>query len=296
MTRKNLETLHFEVEKKKNIKLVIPLALEYKKEGKIEEAVNILIKGLTWHPDYLSAHIILGTLYFENNRLLEATEEFEKVINKVDDNIFALKKLLEIYYGSESFEKAKSICQKILLIAPDDSDASSVLSLIETKEASESVTLNNEETQNDLEEDEIPRQEQDSASVQLELPEQAEDKKVIINSHDLAVKELSIESLTKPSDEELPKDNGKTSLNVNEFQTKHFPATSTMADICIIQGLFEEALNIYEKILYNEPENKVIKQKRHELVQLIDYKDRKKKEILVRNLADFMDKLRTGKE
>jgi tetratricopeptide (TPR) repeat protein len=308
MEQKDLETLHIEVEKKQNAKLVIPLALEYKKLGKIEQAINVLIKGLTWQPDYISMRVLLGTLYFENNMLLKAKKEFEKVVHDVKDNIFALKKLMDIYYRTESFSEAQATCNAILHIIPDDRDALSMLDQLEAKKEEAFTEVLEENFKNEVSSDlELPDislddleekeesdfQEKKQDTLDLELPDEESDKGALTDTSQVQLKEqeLSLKDEIEKKDKELSKDNGDVALEKEKSQKKFFPATDTMADICIMQGFYEEALTIYDKILNNEPDNQVIQQKRHELAQLISFKNTKKKEALIKELTHFINKI-----
>jgi hypothetical protein len=46
-------------------KIFVPLADAYRKNNMIDEALEVLNKGLEYHPQYALAHLILGKCYFE---------------------------------------------------------------------------------------------------------------------------------------------------------------------------------------------------------------------------------------
>ncbi|HKZ57404.1 MAG TPA: hypothetical protein VJ024_06855, partial [Thermodesulfovibrionales bacterium] len=80
MALNELERLKERVDKDPSSKLFVPLAEEYKKAGMFEEAVDVLMKGLERHPNYMSARVSLGKIYIEKEMLNEAGQEFEKVV------------------------------------------------------------------------------------------------------------------------------------------------------------------------------------------------------------------------
>ena len=97
MSLKDIEKLKERVDKDPNSKLFVPLAEEYKKEGMLDEAINVLLGGIERQPGYMSARVSLGKIYLEKGMMNEARSEFESVIKSIPDNLYAHKKLAEIY-------------------------------------------------------------------------------------------------------------------------------------------------------------------------------------------------------
>ncbi|MEW6585155.1 MAG: tetratricopeptide repeat protein [Nitrospirota bacterium] len=97
MAIEDIDRLKEKIAKDPNSKLFVPLAEEYKKAGMLDEAVDVLTKGLEQQPGYLSARVSLGKIYMERAMLAEAKMEFEKVTDAIPDNLYAHKKLAEIY-------------------------------------------------------------------------------------------------------------------------------------------------------------------------------------------------------
>ena len=104
MADDELEKLRQKVEKDPASRLFLPLAEEYRKAGKLDEAVTVLLSGLERHPGYTSARVAMGRIYLEKEMLAEAQAEFEKVVSVVPDNLFAHKKLAEIYKERDETE------------------------------------------------------------------------------------------------------------------------------------------------------------------------------------------------
>jgi tetratricopeptide (TPR) repeat protein len=122
MAAKDIEKLKDKFEKDPNSKLFLPLAEEYRKEGLLDQAIDVLQKGLEKHQAYTSARVLLGKIYFEKGLLQEARKEFEGVVASVPDNLFAYKKLSEIYRDTGETELAIRSCRAILKLNPMDGE------------------------------------------------------------------------------------------------------------------------------------------------------------------------------
>lgn len=131
MSLKDIEKLKEKVEKDPNSKLFVPLAEEYRKEGMLEEAIDVLQKGLEKQPGYMSARVSLGKIYIEKGMVKEAQSELESVIKSIPDNLYAHKKLAEIYRDTGEKDLAIKSFKAVLKLNPMDEDALSKLKEIE---------------------------------------------------------------------------------------------------------------------------------------------------------------------
>jgi tetratricopeptide (TPR) repeat protein len=127
----DIERLKEKIERDPNSKLFVPLAEEYKKAGKIEEAMDVLLKGLERHPNYMSARVSLGKIYLEKGMLNEASQEFEKVASVIPDNLYAHKKLAEIYESLDNKNRAIEELKIVLRLNPIDEIAAKTLASLE---------------------------------------------------------------------------------------------------------------------------------------------------------------------
>lgn len=78
------------------------LAEEYRRAGRLEEAVATCEQGLRRHPSYLSARVTLGRALQELGRVDEARAEFERVIDVAPDNLAAIRALSELQAPSQA--------------------------------------------------------------------------------------------------------------------------------------------------------------------------------------------------
>ncbi|MEK7789333.1 MAG: hypothetical protein AAB283_05390, partial [Planctomycetota bacterium] len=60
MALEDIEKLKEKLKKDPNSKLFVPLAEEYRKKGMLDEAISVLMTGITSQPGYTSARVSLG--------------------------------------------------------------------------------------------------------------------------------------------------------------------------------------------------------------------------------------------
>jgi tetratricopeptide (TPR) repeat protein len=104
-----------------------PLADAYRKQGSLEEALQICKKGLEKHPAYTSARVVLGRIYQEKGKIEDAAAEFKKVLESDSDNLMAHSLLGSIFMKKNDYQAAIEEYQKILTLNPDDEETQSSL-------------------------------------------------------------------------------------------------------------------------------------------------------------------------
>jgi tetratricopeptide (TPR) repeat protein len=89
-------------------RLFVGLAEEYRRAGRLSEALSTLQRGLLAHPKYLSAHVALGRAYLESGQVTEAIATFSKVLAADPGNLVSARSLADIYLSrGESVEAIK---------------------------------------------------------------------------------------------------------------------------------------------------------------------------------------------
>jgi len=78
-------------------RLFVSLAEEYRKVGRIKDALSALQKGLLAHPGYVAAQVALGRAYVEANLPTDAIATFTKVLVADPANLVAAKSLADIH-------------------------------------------------------------------------------------------------------------------------------------------------------------------------------------------------------
>ncbi|MDQ6894976.1 MAG: tetratricopeptide repeat protein, partial [Acidobacteriota bacterium] len=89
-------------------RLFVTLAEEYRKTGRLADALSTLQKGLLAHPGYISAQVALGRAYLEAGQITEAIATFSKVLASDPGNLVSAKSLADVYLSrGESLEAVK---------------------------------------------------------------------------------------------------------------------------------------------------------------------------------------------
>ncbi|HET8654749.1 MAG TPA: tetratricopeptide repeat protein [Longimicrobiaceae bacterium] len=105
----------------------VPLANAYRKAGGVEHAEALLREGLQKHPDYLSAHIVLGRCLADRGATAEASEEFRYVLSLDPQNLIALRTLGELAVEAGHPDEAQRWYEELLAVDPMNEDARGAL-------------------------------------------------------------------------------------------------------------------------------------------------------------------------
>ena len=100
-----------------------PLADAYRKAGQVDRALELVRAGLEKHPDYLSAHIVLGRCLLDKGTDPEAAATFQSVLALDGENIIALKSLAEISERAGRVDEAREWLQKLLTVDSMNAEA-----------------------------------------------------------------------------------------------------------------------------------------------------------------------------
>lgn len=126
-----IDKLKDKVEKDPNSTLFVPLAEEYRKAGRFDEAIGVLVSGIERQPAYSSAKVALGKIYLEKDMKAEARVMFEQVVSVNPDNFYAQKKLAELYKAMGDIPLAIERFKALLGMNPMDEAAQAELGALE---------------------------------------------------------------------------------------------------------------------------------------------------------------------
>ena len=184
MSITEINKLREKVEKDPNSRLYVPLAEEYRKEGRMDEAIEVLQKGLERHPGYMSARVSLGKIYYAKGQMDEARIEFESVVKSIPDNLFAHKKLAEIYRNTGERDLAIKSFRTVLKLNPMDEET--LNSLLDLEGASAEQPLEKQQ------EPVAPSEESPFEAMVLEQSahDQPEVEETKVEAHEVSVEEM----------------------------------------------------------------------------------------------------------
>jgi tetratricopeptide (TPR) repeat protein len=85
------------VEREPGSRFFVPLAEEYRKAGRISDALSALEEGLVAHPAYVAARVALARGYLEAGRTEESMAAFSKALADDPSNLVAAKALGDLH-------------------------------------------------------------------------------------------------------------------------------------------------------------------------------------------------------
>jgi Flp pilus assembly protein TadD len=98
------------------------LAEEYRRAGRLEEAVHSCRAGLVTHPTYLSARVTLGRALLGLDRLDEARAELSHVLDVAPDHLAAIRALADVCHHAGDDLAARRHLETAQRLAPNDPD------------------------------------------------------------------------------------------------------------------------------------------------------------------------------
>ncbi len=115
------------------------MAEEYRKLGRLRDALSALQKGLLAHPGYVAAQVALGRVYLEANQSTDAIATFTKVLVADPGNLVAAKSLADIQLGrGDKLEAVKKY--KLYRALSGDRKVDPIIAELETQVAPKPVT------------------------------------------------------------------------------------------------------------------------------------------------------------
>jgi len=107
-TEARIKDLKRRLELEPGSRLFVALAEEFRKSGRLADALSTLQKGLLAHPNYLSAQVALGRAYLESGQITEAIATFSRVLSTDPGNLVSAKSLADIHMSrGDSVEAVK---------------------------------------------------------------------------------------------------------------------------------------------------------------------------------------------
>ena len=79
------------------------------RQGKVDKAIGVLIKGLGYNKNNITGRFLLGKIYYERWMIDQAKKEMEKVLDAAPDYLEAAILVSQIYKSEDKLDKALEI-------------------------------------------------------------------------------------------------------------------------------------------------------------------------------------------
>lgn len=191
-----------------------------RKEGLLEEAIEIAERGIEKHPEYATGFLVLGRCFKEKKGIEQAIKHLDTASKLDRQSILALKELSELYMEQNDNISAKRVLNRLLELDPLDREAKRMLREIEEKESKEVGGLDEEGLSSYFKREEFPS---------LEEEPEAEEEELVVEEEKLegepksSFEEIDIEGLKgeelkeeEPELSEVPDEEEKVTEEVSE--------------------------------------------------------------------------------
>ncbi|MCX6544176.1 MAG: tetratricopeptide repeat protein [Acidobacteria bacterium] len=98
------------------------LAEEYRRAGRLREAIETCRTGLTRHPGYLSARVTLGRALLDVDQLDDACRELSGVLKQAPENLAAIRGLAEVHRRRGELPEALEQFEDVIALGGGDSN------------------------------------------------------------------------------------------------------------------------------------------------------------------------------
>ncbi|HBR50217.1 MAG TPA: hypothetical protein DEA71_09045 [Nitrospira sp.] len=139
-----IDRLALALAKEPGSKVFIPLAEEYGKAGRWEEAVVVLEDGLKTYPGFITAMVALGRAYEQVSQPVKAKAILEEAIKVSPDNLRAHRTLARLYATQGAKDAAIRSCNAILAVNSQDQEALALRTSLDNAVAREHVPAQNQ--------------------------------------------------------------------------------------------------------------------------------------------------------
>lgn len=287
-TRKNSSLLSkytLMYQKKPQSRVFAPLAETYRKLGMVDEAINILQKGIRIHPTYTLGYIVLANCYYDLQNFELAYNTIRSFVPGNLENLSLQKLFAKTCMQLGYLDEALVTYKNLLLLNPKDMFVADQVKLLEDdllinqEEELEPEAINNPTSfdednwiqvdfgkteSSQAKEDEIEWEVQDPIAKfkkevweeKLEVAKRSLDDEFFYEDYDNSSEDV----ITPEIEEETPEEDGPI-------------ITHTLVDLYCSQGHFDKAQEILNDILKLHPNDKATQKRLAEVEQLIASND-----------------------
>lgn len=232
-----------------------PLSDVYRKIGRLDDALEIALKGCEAHPGYIGGYMALGRACFEKGLHLESRQALEKVVDAMPGNLLAHKLLGEV---CRILGDADAAAESEAVVRALTGEVEPERATEPPQEIALAVSSGAVEEEADIEwngfDGEI------ETGYQQDKDEKKDDEIIELIDVVWDEDETNLSALS-------PRDEAGT---VAAAAKANPLSTVTIAELYVSQGFTERALAIYQEILAADPENTDVQQRIDTLRRVIE--------------------------
>ncbi len=225
----------------------VPLADAHRRLGELDQALDVLQEGLVGHPGSASGHVVVGWLYRDRGEVDSAIRALERVLELDAENGVALRSLAELV---EDASRGLTYIERLVELEPDDPEVLAVLESLQAEVAEASTAAGTEAV--------APEEPvvEDSLAEAVPVEDAAPLETAEVSAPDEVVLEEPVVEVEPPA-EDVAEDDGEI-------------YTQTLAELYAKQGAVDKAVEVYRKLLADDPDNGMFLHRVAELIWSID--------------------------
>lgn len=234
-----------EFQKNPSSLVFLPLAEAYRKEGLLEQSLEIVEEGLVYHPELPSALLIKARVYMQERKYADALGTIRQILKKNSENIKALKLGAEVCLLLGQRSAAMRYLEKVVVLFPQDVESVRALEELENIESNRKIPIQQiTRASSDFVAHEPGRIEDFHVS---EMEENMRMMTTEIAAGDFVVEEIEVESNPRAVELESARQDAA------EYEPTF--ATRTVAELYLRQGLKAKAVRVIKKMLQVDAAN-----------------------------------------
>jgi tetratricopeptide (TPR) repeat protein len=229
-----------------------PLAEAYRKVGLLENAFNVLKKGLRYNPDYLLGYLTLAQCYMDKGEINLSYSTLRPLVSQNRDNIKLQKLFGESAILTGNKEEALDTFKYLLFLQPRDQESAQRVMELEKELEEEPIYNPLQDIEFNVEElkpsPELDKSLDDWVQVDLNQPDDESDPDEFVEAQEIG------DWSTQDSDS-FQVSQAKEDVDEGPIEEPVPVITHTLVDLYLKQGHKEKAIELLEKIREIQPDN-----------------------------------------
>lgn len=112
-------------------RVFVHLADARRRNGELDEALDLLAEGLARHPEFSSAHVVVGWVHRDRGEKHQAGSAFRRVLELDEENTAALRGLGELAEERGSLSAALGWFNRLVALVPEDAEVAERIRALE---------------------------------------------------------------------------------------------------------------------------------------------------------------------